>query len=149
MKKLTIIGMLVVIGAVCLLLHRQHVESIARFDSDFRQGLPGTWLMAVDDPQPQSVGMAQSVRWTNIFAADGSFTCLSWFRHTDRTNTYRQTGAWVVKDGHLVLTIKTSTNPTQGTPFTNSGRIVSADGRTFIVRWPGSTNEGVWQKVIQ
>ncbi len=38
MKKLTIIGLLVVIVVACLLLHWQHVK-IARFDSDFRQHL--------------------------------------------------------------------------------------------------------------
>jgi hypothetical protein len=95
MKKLTIIGLLVVVAAVCLLLHWQHVKSVARFDSDFGQQLAGVWLRLEAD-----------MRCTNIVAADGSFVELAWIRHTDRTNTYQRTGIWLVKDAHLVETIK-------------------------------------------
>jgi hypothetical protein len=148
MKKIAIAGLLVLLVVASVLLHWQHVK-IVKFDRDFRQSLPGTWLMEVDNPLPRKVGMAQSVRWTNIYAPDGSFMCLSWFRHTERTNTYQQTGTWVVKNGHLIETIKTSTNPTEVTPHSLAGRIIRADASVFIVRWPGSTNEGVWQKVNQ
>ena len=62
MKKITIIGLLVVVVAVCLLLHWQHVKSVARFDSYFRQQLAGVWLRQEGD-----------MRCTNTVAADGSF----------------------------------------------------------------------------
>ena len=137
MKKLTIIGLLVVVVAVCLLLHWQHVESVARFDSEFRQQLAGVWLR-------QEAGM----RCTNTVAADGSFIELSWFSHPDRTNTYQRTGTWLVKDGHLIETIKSSTNPSEVTPHTLAGRIVRADVSGFTLRWPNSA-ETVWQRIVQ
>lgn len=135
MKKLTIIGLLVFVVAVCLLLHWQHVKSVARFDSDFRQQLAGVWLRQETD-----------MRCTNTVAADGSFVELSWFRHTDRTNTYQRTGTWLVKDGHLVETIKSSTNPTEVTPHSDTGRIVRADAGEFTVRWK---LDETWQRIIQ
>ena len=84
--------------------------------------------------------MALSMRCTNTVAADGSFVELSWFRHTDRTNTYQRTGTWLVKDGHLIETVKTSTNPTEVTPHSDAGRIENADTLGFAVRWQHSTN---------
>jgi hypothetical protein len=139
MKKLTIIGLLVVIVAVCLLLHRQHVQSVARFDSEFRQQLAGVWLR-------QEAGM----RCTNTVTADGSFVELSWFSHPeyDRTNTYRRTGTWIVKGGSLIETVKTSTNPVEVTPHSLTGRIVHSDASGFTVRWPNAA-ETVWQRVTK
>ena len=136
MKKLTIIGLLVVVVAVCLLLHWQHVESVARFDSEFRQQLAGVWLR-------QEAGM----RCTNTVAADGSFIELSWFSHPDRTNTYQRTGTWLVKDGQLIETIKSSTNPSEVTTHTGAAQIIRSDAGEFIVRWPNSV-ETIWQKII-
>lgn len=147
MKKLAIIGLLPVIIFPCALLHWHQVK-IAGFDTDFRQNLAGTWLRELDN-LPRGVGMPQSMRCTNIVAPDGSFVCLSWFSHPDRTNTYQQTGTWLVKNGHLIQTVKTSTNPTEVTPRTNAGWIVLADAREFTVRWQSFTNESVWQRVIQ
>jgi hypothetical protein len=135
MKKLTIIGLLVVIVIACLLLHWQHVK-VAKFDSDFCQQLAGVWLR-------QEGGM----RCTNTVAADGSFLESLWLSHPDRTNTYEWTGAWLVKDGHLVETVKTSTNPSEVTPHTLAGRIVHSDASQFVVRWPNSI-ETIWQKII-
>jgi hypothetical protein len=140
MKKLTIIGLLVVIVAVLFLLHllhRQHVASVARFDHAFRQQLAGVWLR-------QEVGM----RCTNTVAADGSFVELSWFSHPDRTNTYQWTGTWLVKDGSLIETVKTSTNPSEVTPHSLAGRIVRADASGFTVRWPNSA-ETAWQRITK
>jgi hypothetical protein len=114
LKKLTIIGLLVVVVAAFLLLQWQHVR-VARFDGDFRQQLAGVWLRA-EDELPRGVGMPLSMRCTNTVAADGSFVELSWFRHSDRTNTYQATGTWFVKDGHLIETIRSSTNPVEVTP---------------------------------
>lgn len=147
MQKLTIIGLLVVIVVACLLLHWQHVK-ISKFDNDFHQSLAGTWVRQVDN-NPSKVGFAQSIRWTNIVAPDGSFLELSWFSHTDRTNTYRRTGAWLVKNGNLIETIKTSSNPSEVTPHTGGGRIIYSDAREFVMRWQNSTNESIWQRVIQ
>jgi hypothetical protein len=136
MKKLTIIGLLVVIVVACLLLYWQHVK-IARFDSDFRQQLAGVWLRQEADMQ-----------CTNSVAADGRFVELSWFSHSDRTNTYQRTGTWLVKDGHLIEMIKSSTNPTEVTPHTNAGRVVHSDTGKFVVRWQNSV-ETIWQRVVQ
>jgi hypothetical protein len=135
MKKLTIIGLLVVIIVACLLLHWQHVK-VARFDNDFRQQLAGTWLRQETD-----------MRCTNTIAADGSFVELSWFRHSDRTNTFQRTGTWLVKDGHLIETIKSSTNPIEVTPHTDDARIIHSDAREFVVRWQNSV-ETIWQKMV-
>jgi hypothetical protein len=135
MKKLTIIGLLVVIIVACLLLHWQHVK-VARFDNDFRQQLAGIWSRQETD-----------MRCTNTIAADGSFVELSWFKHSDRTNTYQRTGTWLVKDGHLIETIKSSTNPTEVTPHTGDARIIHSDAREFVVRWPNSV-ETIWQRIV-
>jgi hypothetical protein len=145
MKKLTIIGLLSIVFA-CLLLHWRHAK-ISEFDKDFHQNLTGTWLRE-ENNLPRGVKMPLSMRCTNIVAADGSFVELSWFRHPDRTNTYRNTGTWIVKNGHLIETVKTSTNPSEVTPHTGAGRIVRADASGFTVRWPNS-NESVWQKISQ
>jgi hypothetical protein len=136
MKKLTIIELLAVIVVASLLLHWQHVK-ISRFDSDFRQQLAGVWLRQKAD-----------MRCTNSVTADGSFVELSWFRHTDRTNTYQRTGSWLVKDGHLIETIKSSTNSSEVTPHTLAGRVVHSDAGEFVVRWPNSV-ETIWQRVVQ
>ena len=135
MKKLTIIGLLVVVVAACLFLYWQHV-TVARFDSDFRQQLAGVWLR-------QEAGM----RCTNTVAADGSFIELSWFSHPDRTNTYQRTGTWLVSNEHLIETIKSSTNPAEETTHTGAARIIHSDAHEFVVRWPNSV-ETVWQKII-
>jgi hypothetical protein len=146
MKKLTIIGLLVVIVVACLLLHWRHVK-ISKFDSDFRQSLVGTWLRE-EDNLPHGVAMPQSMRCTNTVAADGSFVELSWFSHPDRTNTYRNTGTWLVQNEYLIETVKSSTNPTEVTPHTNAGQIIHSDVGEFVVRWPNSV-ETVWQRVVQ
>ena len=135
MKKLTIIGLLVVIVVACLLLYWQHVM-VARFDSDFRHQLAGVWLRQEAD-----------MRCTNSVTADGSFIELSWFSHPDRTNTYKRTGTWTVKDGHLIETIKSSTNPTEVTPHTSAGRVVLSDTSGFVVRWQNSA-QTTWQRVV-
>src|ERR1700676_1077621 len=136
MKKLAIIGLLVVIVAAFLLLRWQHVR-VARFDSDFRQHLAGVWLR-----------QETNMRCTKTVAADGSFVELSWFSHPDRTNTYQRTGAWLVSNGHLIETIKNSTNPTEVTPHTGTARIIHSDAREFVVRWQNSV-ETIWQRVVQ
>ena len=134
MKKITIIGLLVVVVAAWLLLYWQHVIVI-RFDSDFRQLLAGVWLRQEAD-----------TRCTNTVAADGSFIELSWFSHPDRTNTYQRTGTWLVSNGHLIETIKSSTNPSEVIPHSNAGRVVHSDVGEFVVRWSNSV-ETVWQKI--
>ena len=136
MKKLTIIGLSVVIVVACVLLHWQHVK-ISRFDRDFRQSLAGTWSTEVE-----------IMRKTNVVMHDGSFTSQLIFIRPDRTNTYQQTGTWLVKDGHLIETVKSNTNPTAVTPWTHVGRIIRADASEFTVRWQGSPDERVWHKVI-
>ena len=135
MKKLTIIGLLVVAVAACLLLYWQHV-TVARFDSDFRQQLAGVWLR-------QEAGM----RCTNTVAADGSFIELSWFSHPDRTNTYRATGTWLVKDGRLTETVSSSSNSAEVTPHRGDARIIRSDAGEFVVRWQNSV-ETTWQRVV-
>ena len=135
MKKLTIIGLLLVIVFAGSMLYWRDVR-IAKFDPDFRQQLAGVWVRQEADMQ-----------CTNSVIADGSFAERSWFRHPDRTNTYQRTGTWLVKDGHLIETIKTSTNPTEVTPHTNAGRVVHWDESEFVVRWQNSV-ETIWQRAV-
>jgi hypothetical protein len=136
MKKIAIVELLIVLVIICMLLHWRNV-TIAKFDKDFRQNLAGIWLR-------QEVNM----RRTNTVAADGSFVELSWFSHPDRTNTYHGTGTWLVKDGHLIETIITSTNPAEVTPHTGAARIIHSDAGEFVMRWQNSA-ETIWQKIVQ
>src|ERR1700679_1242431 len=94
---------IIIIAAACLLLHWRQVK-IAKFDADFRQSLAGTWSLE-EDNLPRGVAMPLNMRCTNIVAADGSYAELSWFSHTDRTNTYQRTGTWIVKNEHLIQTL--------------------------------------------
>jgi hypothetical protein len=126
MKKLAIIGLLVVIVATCVLLRWQHVK-IARFDSDFRQHLAGVWSR-----------QEANMRCTNTIAVDGSFVELSWFSHPDRPNTYQRTGSWLVKNGHLIEMIKNSTNPSEVTPHSGAGRIIHSGAGEFVLPWQNS-----------
>jgi len=137
MKKITIIGLLVVIVVAFLLLHWQHVK-ISRFDSDFRQCLAGTWATVLDN-----------MRFTNVVMPDGSFTNHLIFIHPGRTNTYLETGTWLVKDGSIIETVNSDTNPTAPKPRTITGRIIHADATEFAVRWGISPDVYVWQKIIQ
>jgi hypothetical protein len=137
MKKLAIIGLLVVIVVACLLLHLQHVK-IVRFDSEFRQNLAGTWSSELDN-----------MRFTNVIMPDGSFTNHLIFIHPGRTNRYQETGTWLVKDGKMIETVKSDTNPTALAPRTIAGRIIRADAREFAVRWGISPDVYVWQRIIQ
>ena len=137
MKKLTIIGLLVVIVVACLLLHWQHVKT-SEFDRDFRQSLSGTWSSELDN-----------MRLTNIVMPDGSFASHLIFIHPGRTNTYQETGTWLVKDGKMIETVKSDTNPTARAPRTITGRIIRADAREFAVRWGISPDVWVWRKIIQ
>ena len=45
----------------------------------------------------------------------------------------RRTGTWLVKDGHLIETIKSSTNPTEVTPHTGAATDYSL-GRGRVCR---------------
>jgi hypothetical protein len=148
MKKIAIVGLLAAIIIACVLLLRYHDKITKERDEAFRERLPGVWLRE-EDNLPRRVGFAQSITWTNTVAADGSFVELSWFRHPDRTNTYRRTGTWLVKNGDLIETVKSSTNPTEVTPHSETGRIVNADALDFTVRWQHSTNETIWQRVTK
>jgi hypothetical protein len=145
MKKITIIGLLAAIIIACVLLLRYHAKISKVRDEAFRERLAGVWLRE-EHNLPHGVGMPQSMRCTNTVAADGSFVELSWFSHPDRTNTYQRTGTWLVKNGHLIQTVKSSTNPTEVTPWTDAGRIVRADAGEFTVRWK---SDETWQRVIQ
>jgi hypothetical protein len=146
MKKITIIGLLAAIIIACVLLLRYHAKISKARDEAFRERLAGVWLRE-EHNLPHGVGMPQSMRCTNTVAADGSFVELSWFRHTDRTNTYQRTGTWLVKDGHLVETIRSSSNPTGVSPHTGAAQIIRSDAGEFVVRWPNSV-ETIWQKII-
>lgn len=138
MKILAIIGLSVVFIVTCVLLP-WHDANISRDrDEKFRQKLAGVWLRELDN-----------MRCTNTVAADGSFVELSWFSHSDRTNTYQRTGTWLVKNGDLIETVKTSSNPTEVTPHSDDGRIVSVDAFGFAVRWQHSTNETIWLRATK
>jgi hypothetical protein len=145
MKKIAIAGLLAAVVVACELLLWHHSKISNQRDEAFRERLPGAWFRE-ENNLPRGAGKPLSMRCTNTVAADGSFVELSWFSHPDRTNTYRRTGTWLVKNGHLIQTIKTSTNPTEVTPWTDTGRIVQADAGEFTVRWKSDVT---WQKMIQ
>jgi hypothetical protein len=147
MKKIAMIGLLAAIIIACGLVLQFHARISKERDGAFQGRLAGVWLRE-EDNLPRGAGKPLSMRCTNTVAADGSFVELSWFSHPDRTNTYQRTGTWLVKNGHLIQTIKSSTNPTEVTPHTESGRIATADARGFTVRWQNS-EETVWLRVIQ
>jgi hypothetical protein len=91
------------------------------------------------------------MRCTNTVAAEGSFVELSSFTHPDRTNRYQRnqrTGTWLVSDGNLIETVKTSSNPTEVTPHTGTERIIYSDTNKFVGRWPNSV-ETTWQRIVQ
>ena len=137
MKIITIIGLLVVIVIACMLLHWQHIKTF-EFDRDFRHTLAGTWSSELDN-----------MNLRNVVMPDGSFTNHLIFIHPGRTNTYQETGTWLVKDGKMIETVNSDTNPTARTPRTITGRIIRADAREFAVRWGISPDVWVWKKVIQ
>src|SRR5271154_6157430 len=148
MKTLAIIGLSVVFIVTCVLLPWRDAIISRDRDEAFRERLAGAWLRELDNiSHGAGMPLTLSMRITNTVAADGSFVELSWFSHPDRTNTYRRTGTWLVKDGHLIETIKTSTNPTEVTPHTNAGRIVHSDTSEFVVRWQNSV-ETIWQRIV-
>ena len=137
MKKLVIIGLVALIAVTCLLLHWQHVK-IARMDRDIGQNLAGTWSSELD-----------IMTLTNVVMPDGSFTSQLIFVHPQRTNTYQESGSWLVKDGKMIETVTHDTNPTALTPRTHVGRILNADAGGFTVQWQGSPDRWVWHKVAQ
>src|ERR1039457_2551144 len=134
MKKIAIIGLLAAIIIGCVLLLGYHDKITKARDEAFRERLAGAWFRE-EHNLPRGVGMPQSMRCTNTGTADGSFLRLEWFSHSDRTNTYQRTGTWLVENGHLIETVKTSTNPTEVTPHSDTGRIIRADAGEFTVRW--------------
>ncbi|MDR3457753.1 MAG: hypothetical protein P4N60_09935 [Verrucomicrobiae bacterium] len=146
MKKIAIIGFLAAVIVACAWLLRSHARLSPAGDEAFRERLAGVWLRAELD-LPPGVGKPLGMRCTNTVAADGSFVELSWFSHADRTNTYRRTGTWLVKNGHLIETIKSSTNPTEVTPHAGTGQIIHSDARGFTVRWQNA-GETVWQRGV-
>ena len=137
MKKLTMIGLLVVMVVAGLWLHWQRVKT-SKFASDFRQALAGTWSSELDN-----------MRLTNVVLPDGSFNMQLIFIHPGRTNTYQETGTWLVKDGKIIETVTSDTNPTAQAPRTITGRIMRADARGFAVRWGISPDVWVWKKFVQ
>lgn len=145
MKKIAITGLLAAIVVACVLLLWHHAKISNDRDEAFRERLAGVWFRE-ENNLPHGVGRPLSMRCTNTVAADGSFVELSWFSHPDRTNTYRRMGIWLVKNGHLIQTIKTSTNPTEVTPWTDTGRIIRADAGEFTVRWK---SDETWKRIIQ
>ena len=147
MKKITIIGLSVAILIACGLLIGHLAKVSKERDEALRQRLAGVWLRE-EDNLPPVVGGAQSMRCTNIVAADGSFVELSWFSRPHRTNTYQRTGTWLVKNARLIETVKTSTNPVEVTPHSGNARIVRADVGGFTLRWQNS-EETTWQRVTQ
>ena len=145
MKKLTIIGLLAAAIIACGLFLQHHAKTSKARDEAYRERLAGVWLRE-EHNLPHRMGMPQSMRCTNTVAADGSFVELEWFSHPDRTNTYRRTGTWLVKNGHLIQTVKSNTNPSEVTPWTDTGRIVRLDAIGLTVRWK---SDETWQRVIQ
>lgn len=143
MTKIAITGLFAAILVVCVVLLRHHARISNERDEAFRETLAGVWFRE-ENNLPRGVGMPLSMRCTNTVAADGSFVELSWFSHPDRTNTYRRTGTWLVKDGKLIQTIRTSTNRSEVTPWAGAGRIIRANAVEFTVRWK---SDETWKRI--
>ena len=144
MKKIMLIGLLAAIIIACVLLFQHHVKITKARDEVFRERLAGVWLRE-DQKLPQGAGNPLIMRLTNTVAADGRFVELSWFSHPNRTNTNRRTGTWVVKNGRLIQTVKSSTNPTEVTPWSGVGKIICLDSGEFTVRW---RLDETWKRVV-
>lgn len=146
MNKITIIGLSMVIIIACILLIQDHAKISKDRDEALRERLAGVWLRE-EDNLPHGAGMPQSMRCTNTVAADGSFICLSWFSHSDRTNTYQDTGTWHIKDGNLMETVTKDSNKAAIVPRSSSGQIVFVNTNEFAIYWQGTTNTQAWQKI--
>lgn len=118
-------------------LYWRHVKT-AEFDRNFRQSLTGTWFSELDN-----------MHFTNVVLPDGNFTNHLVFIHPGRTNTYEETGTWLVRDGKMIETVKSDTNPSARAPRTITGRIIRADAGEFAVRWGISPDTWVWRKITQ
>jgi hypothetical protein len=137
MKKLTIIGLLIIIVVAGVFLHWQHVKT-SEFDRSFSQSLEGTWSAKLEN-----------MCFTNVVSLNGSFSNQLIFIHPGRTNTYQETGIWIVKNGKMIETVNSDTNPSARTPRTISGRIIHTNASEFAIRWGISPDTWVWKKVIQ
>jgi hypothetical protein len=120
MKKLTIIGLSMVIVIVCILLYLRHAK-ISR-DRDFSQKLAGAWSWEY-----------ANIRDTYTFAPDGSFAVHEIFSHPKSTNTYQMAGLWHIKDGMIVQTVTNDSNTKRRVPRTSSGQVVRVDAHEYVV----------------
>jgi len=120
MKKLTIIGLLVVTVVACILLLWHHAK-ISR-DRGISQKLAGAWSWEY-----------ANIRETYNFAPDGSFTAQETYSYSKSTNTYQMAGTWHIKDGRVIQTITSDSNKKARVPRTNSGQIVSIDTQEYVV----------------
>jgi uncharacterized protein YxeA len=134
MKKITFIGLSVVLIVACAFLLWRHAK-ISR-DRDFSQKLAGVWSWEL-----------YNQRCTNVVAADGSFTAQEIFNHSKSTDTYQMAGTWHIKDGSLIWTFTSDSNRKAKVPRTHSGHIVRVDSSEFAVVWETSKNESIWQRV--
>src|SRR5665213_1685083 len=111
MKRLTIIGLSVVIVVVFILLFWQHAKPSR--DRKFSQNLAGVWSWEI-----------YSLHGIRNFAADGSFTEQTVFKGTDTNQTV---GTWYVKDGRVIVTVTSDSNKKAQVPRTISEQIVRID----------------------
>jgi uncharacterized protein YxeA len=128
MKKIVIIGLLVIVAVVLSLLLWQH-HKVAR-DQDFSRKLAGVW----------------SWKYANIletynFAADGSLTTQDTFTYSKSTNTFQESGTWHIKDGQLTDTITSDTHKRARVPRSSTSRIVRLDANRLIVSIGTNTME--------
>ena len=134
-KFVIIFGLAVVITAACALSFWQNAKT-AKLDAAFRQNLAGTWWSNLDN-----------MHLTNMVAPNGMFTTYLAFVHSTQTNTYQETGTWAVKNGVMIETIKSDTNPTTHATRSHVGQILHANTNEFVVQWQGSPDKWNWQKL--
>src|SRR5258705_8096022 len=102
MKKLTMMGLSVVVVVVLIFLFWQHAKT-AR-DRKSSQNLAGTWSWEI-----------YSLHGTRNFATDGRFAEQTVFKGTNASQT---AGTWHVKDGRVIVSVTNDSNKKARVPRT-------------------------------
>ena len=144
MKKIAIVGLIIVVIVCGMLLYKQVKLSK---DSGSRSQLIGTWSWEF-----------YNERGTNTIAPNGSFDEQSVSTNYKGIKISQSAGTWQIKDGIFIETVTNDSRARARVPRIKSAQIVRVDARQFVIIWPDaaheddSTNapiESVWQRVSQ
>jgi hypothetical protein len=114
MKKLTIIGLSVVVVVACILLLWQHAKTSR--DRNISQKLAGAWSWEF-----------ANIRVTTDFATDGSLTSQEQdvFNYSKSTNTYQTAGTWYIKVARLSRLLQVTATKRREFPERAAGRLLA------------------------